>query len=106
MTDLLRHAAIGRPLARIDGPAKVTGSAPYAYEQPVESPLYLHPIQATVARGRVRAFDSSPATGTEGVVAVLTHHNAARLSGRADGELAMYTRPLDIAGLLATLDDE
>ena len=33
--------AIGAPLDRIDGPQKVRGAAPYAYEHSVEYPLYL-----------------------------------------------------------------
>ena len=33
--------SIGTPLDRIDGPQKVTGTAPYAYEHHVEYPLYL-----------------------------------------------------------------
>jgi len=89
MTELLREAAIGRPLPRLDGPAKVTGAAPYAYEHPFDHPLYLHPIQATIARGEVLAIDTSPAVAIDGVVAVLTHHNAARLPGRDDAELAI-----------------
>ena len=31
--------AIGAPLDRIDGPQKVTGTAPYAYEHHVDNPL-------------------------------------------------------------------
>ena len=50
--------AMGTPVARLDGPAKVTGTAPYAFEYPVEHPLYLHPVQATIARGRVTAMDT------------------------------------------------
>jgi hypothetical protein len=43
----------GASLPRIDAVAKATGTAPYAYEQPVTDPLYLHPVQASIARGRV-----------------------------------------------------
>jgi xanthine dehydrogenase YagR molybdenum-binding subunit len=89
MTDVIRASAIGRPLTRIEGPAKVTGRAPYAYEQPVDGPLYLHAIQSTIACGQVRSIDASAALATDGVVAVLTHENAARLPGRDDAELAI-----------------
>ena len=89
MTSLVRVDAIGRPLRRLDGPAKVTGTAAYAYEQPVDRPLHLHAVQATVARGRVRSIDASAAMATDGVVAVLTHENAARLPGNGDDELAV-----------------
>ena len=51
MTAIEPHV-IGTAVTRIDGPAKVTGTAPYAIEYPVERPLHLYPVQATIARGR------------------------------------------------------
>jgi xanthine dehydrogenase YagR molybdenum-binding subunit len=87
MTDLLEPRALGTPLERLDGHAKVTGTAPYAFEQPVADPLYLHPVQATIARGRVTAIDTAAAEALDGVVAVLTHKNAPRLASDADKEL-------------------
>ena len=45
--------AIGSDRMRVDAPLKVTGSAPYAYEQPVEEPTYLFPLVSTIARGRI-----------------------------------------------------
>jgi xanthine dehydrogenase YagR molybdenum-binding subunit len=89
VTDLVRVNAVGRSLTRVDGPAKVTGTAQYAYEHPVERPLYLHAVQSTIARGQVRAIDPAAALAIEGVVAVLTHQNAARLANRDDRELAI-----------------
>jgi xanthine dehydrogenase YagR molybdenum-binding subunit len=87
MSGLLEPHAIGRPLPRVDGLAKVTGTAPYAYEQPVPDPLYLHPVQAGIARGRISAIDTSAAEAVSGVVTVLTHHNAPRLASDRDKEL-------------------
>jgi xanthine dehydrogenase YagR molybdenum-binding subunit len=87
MTELLQPRAIGASLARLDGHAKVTGTAPYAYEHPVPDPLYLHPVQATIARGRVAAIDTAAAAALFGVVAVLTHQNAPRLASDEDKEL-------------------
>jgi xanthine dehydrogenase YagR molybdenum-binding subunit len=83
----LRSHAIGLPLARLDGYAKLTGTAPYAFEQAVEGPAYLHPVQATIARGRVTAIDTAEAEALPGVIAVLTHKNAARLASNDDKEL-------------------
>jgi xanthine dehydrogenase YagR molybdenum-binding subunit len=81
--------AIGAPLDRIDGPQKVTGTAPYAYEHHVEHPLYLYPLQSDVARGRVARIDASAAEALPGVVIVVTHENAPRLADTGDKELAV-----------------
>ncbi|WP_310277801.1 xanthine dehydrogenase family protein molybdopterin-binding subunit [Haloactinomyces albus] len=80
---------IGASLERLDGPAKVTGTARYAYEHPVEAPAYLHPVQATIARGRVASVDTGAAEAVPGVLAVLTHTNAPRLASTEDAELAV-----------------
>jgi xanthine dehydrogenase YagR molybdenum-binding subunit len=89
MTEPLRPRAIGTSLARLDGRAKVTGTAIYAFEQPLERATYLHPVQATIARGRVTAVDTATAEALDGVVAVLTHVNAPRLASTDDAELAV-----------------
>jgi xanthine dehydrogenase YagR molybdenum-binding subunit len=81
--------AIGTPLDRIDGPQKVTGTAPYAYEHHVENPLYLYPLHSDVARGRVARIDASAAEALPGVVLVITHENAPRLADTSDKELAI-----------------
>ncbi len=93
MTTQVERSAIGRALARLDGPAKVTGTAPYAFEHPVDEPLYLYPLQATIARGRVAAIDTSAVEATDGVVAVLTHHNAARLAPTKDANAVLANAP-------------
>ncbi|WP_338604583.1 xanthine dehydrogenase family protein molybdopterin-binding subunit [Saccharopolyspora sp. SCSIO 74807] len=87
MTEQLERNAIGTSLERLDGHAKVTGTAAYAYEQPVREPLYVHPVQATVARGRIRHIDTDAAEDLEGVAAVLTHLNAPRLATGDDPEM-------------------
>jgi xanthine dehydrogenase YagR molybdenum-binding subunit len=89
MTGLLPARVMGTDLSRIDGPAKVTGNARYAYEHAVTHPAYLHPIQATIALGRVSAIDTTAAEGLSGVIAVLTHENAPRLREQHDRELAV-----------------
>lgn len=88
MTLIPAHS-MGTPLTRLDGYAKVTGSAPYAFEHPVTDPVHLHPVQATVARGRVRAVHTDAATALGGVVAVLTVFDAPELADTSDGELTV-----------------
>src|SRR5260221_233436 len=93
----LPSRAIGGPLARIDGPLKVTGAARYAYEYPVAGVTYAFPIQSTIAKGRVVSTDARAARALPGVVAVLSHENAPRLRpvdiqviGQRDQDLAVF----------------
>lgn len=83
----------GQDLERIDGVAKVRGLAPYAYEHQVDNPLYLHPLQATISRGRIETIDTTQAQAAPGVVAVMTHLDAPRLAGTEDAELAILQSP-------------
>ncbi|MGY1742060.1 MULTISPECIES: xanthine dehydrogenase family protein molybdopterin-binding subunit [unclassified Blastococcus] len=89
MTELLEPRAIGRDTVRRDGEAKVRGTATYAIETPVEHPAFVHPVQATVARGRVTAVDTAAAEALDGVLTVLTHENAERLASTDDREFAV-----------------
>ena len=49
---------IGAPVSRYEGPLKVSGQAPYAYEvKPPSPPAYGVMVPATIARGRITAID-------------------------------------------------
>lgn len=85
----LAHRVMGTAVTRLDGPAKVTGTAPYAFEFGVENPVYLHPIQATIAHGRITAMDTSAAAAIDGVAAVLTVFDAPTLADASNGDLAV-----------------
>ncbi|MGH8216939.1 MAG: xanthine dehydrogenase family protein molybdopterin-binding subunit, partial [Rhodanobacteraceae bacterium] len=80
----LEIRAIGLPLERIEGDAKVTGTAPYAYEHALADPLYVCPLQATIARGAIVSMEVDTAKALPGVVAVITHENAPRLASPED----------------------
>jgi xanthine dehydrogenase YagR molybdenum-binding subunit len=82
-------SAIGAPLSRIEGPQKVMGTAPYAYEHHVENPLYLYPLHSDIARGRVARMDASEAETLPGVIAVISHQNVPTLADTSDRELAI-----------------
>jgi xanthine dehydrogenase YagR molybdenum-binding subunit len=86
---MLTPRAMGTPRRRVEGPAKVTGTARYAGEHPVARPVHLHPVLATIPRGRLSAIDTSGAEALDGVVAVVTARNADALADTSDRELAV-----------------
>src|SRR3954451_25066646 len=65
---------VGKPLDRIDGKLKTTGSAPYAYERHdvVANQAYGYVLGAGIAKGRVTAIDTRAAKAMPGVLAVVT----------------------------------
>ena len=89
MTSLVEPHAMGARLNRLDGPAKVTGTATYAYEYRVDAPLYLVPVQAAVARGRVTEMDTGAALTLDGVRGALTVFDAPTLADTSDGDLTI-----------------
>ena len=78
--------AVGTPLPRVDGPAKVTGAAHYAAEFHPDGLLYAATADSTIAAGRIAAIDTGKAEHAPGVLLVLTHLNADRLPYRAAKE--------------------
>lgn len=68
--------AVGQPLSRVDGRAKVTGAAKYSAEYN-HLPGMTHAVIKTsdVAKGRITGIDSSVAQREPGVLAILTHQN-------------------------------
>ena len=53
MAESTQTDLIGRPLDRVDGPLKVTGKAPYAYEYAAQgAALYGVIVPASIAKGR------------------------------------------------------
>ncbi|WP_404477622.1 xanthine dehydrogenase family protein molybdopterin-binding subunit [Novosphingobium sp. BL-52-GroH] len=75
-----QHGHVGRAVSRIDGPLKVSGTARFAAEFPMEGMVYAAIVFSTIAKGRIANLDTAEANAAEGVVAVMTHLNAPRLS--------------------------
>ncbi len=72
--------AIGQPLSRVEGRAKVTGAARYAAEFNQPGQAYAVIVGSTVGLGRVVAIDDAPVRQMQGVLAVISHHNAPGLA--------------------------
>jgi xanthine dehydrogenase YagR molybdenum-binding subunit len=71
---------IGNARARVDGPLKVTGTAQYASDRNFPGMLYGVPVGATIAKGTVKAIDTSRARQMPGVRAVLKRGDLAPIS--------------------------
>ncbi|WP_176592470.1 aldehyde oxidoreductase molybdenum-binding subunit PaoC [Sphingobium sp. EM0848] len=80
-----RGRVIGIPHDRIEGAAKVTGTAPYAYERhdAAPNPAYGWIVGAAIAKGRISAMDLHAAQAAPGVLGIVTHQNAGPL-GKGD----------------------
>ncbi|MBC2638006.1 MULTISPECIES: xanthine dehydrogenase family protein molybdopterin-binding subunit [unclassified Rhodococcus (in: high G+C Gram-positive bacteria)] len=90
---LVEPKVIGTPTERVDAHDKVTGTALYAFEHPVDDPTYLFPVLSTIGRGRVTAMHTADAEALDGVVTVLTVFDAPRLDDTSDAELAILQDP-------------
>lgn len=60
---------------RVDGFAKVTGSATYSAEYKTPGVVYACLVGSTIAKGRVKSIDTKKAEWAPGVLAVITHLN-------------------------------
>ena len=73
---------IGKPVDRIDGPLKTTGTAPYAYERHdvAANQAYGYIVGSAIAKGRITSMDVAPAKAAPGVIAIVTAENAGKLA--------------------------
>jgi xanthine dehydrogenase YagR molybdenum-binding subunit len=74
--------AIGRPVDRVDGPVKVTGTAKYSAEIALPRLAHAAVIGSTVPSGRVVSIDASAAFAAGGVIAVLTHADLPKMAAQ------------------------
>ena len=72
-------SVIGQPITRIDGKLKVTGSAKYAADYPIEKLAYGVAVPSTIANGKIARIDSAKAERMPGVIAVFHHGNFDKL---------------------------
>src|SRR3954467_12188570 len=76
---------LGPARSRVDGRLKVTGRAKYSVEFEVPNCAYAWPVQSTISKGKITAIDTRSAQAAAGVLAVMTHQNAPKLSGAQGG---------------------
>ncbi len=75
---------IGPGVDRVDGPLKVTGSAPYSSDFGYPHMAHAVLVRATVAAARIRGIEATAAEAAPGVLAVITHRNAPQLGRGPD----------------------
>jgi xanthine dehydrogenase YagR molybdenum-binding subunit len=90
MTTTTLEQAVGAPVARIEGVAKVTGQARYAAEYPLPGLAYGSVVASRIARGRVRAIDTAAALAMPGVLVVLDHTSAPRLGDIGETDAMIF----------------
>ncbi|NYI02746.1 aldehyde oxidoreductase molybdenum-binding subunit PaoC [Cupriavidus plantarum] len=76
--DALR--VVGKPVDRIEGARKTTGTATYAYEwTDIPNVAYGYVIGASIPKGRIVAIDTTDASRSAGVLSIVTAENAGPL---------------------------
>jgi xanthine dehydrogenase YagR molybdenum-binding subunit len=74
--------AVGTPVTRVEGRAKVTGTARYSAEISLPEMTHMAVVGATIAHGRVLAIDADATRAAEGVLAVLTHAELPKIAAQ------------------------
>lgn len=86
---------LGKNIPRVDGPAKVTGTAKYTYDVILPGMLYGAILRCPHAAARVRSIDASAAKAMPGVMAVLTDiGQQARFAGEEIAAVAAETEEI------------
>ncbi len=78
--DDMTQGILGKPVSRVEGLAKVTGTAPYSAEYPIEGCAEGVLVTATITRGEVTRIDKNSVLSMPGVIAVIDDE---RLTTRA-----------------------
>ncbi len=77
---------VGKPVSRVEGPAKVTGQATYAAEFNLPGLAHAALVTSSIPKGWITGIDASEAQHAPGVLAVIWHENAPRLPYRTVGK--------------------
>ncbi len=71
---------LGKPTSRVDGRAKVTGTAKYAAEYNVPGVAHGFVVSSAIAKGRIKRIHTADALAVDGVLDVLTHDHRPKLA--------------------------
>ena len=76
----MTNSYIGQPQSRVDGKAKVTGTAKYSAEYNVPGLVYGYVVSSTIAKGNISRIETRRALALPGVLQVFTHENRPSLA--------------------------
>jgi len=76
---------LGKPTSRIDGRAKVMGTAKYAAEYNVSRLAHGVVVSSAIAKGRIKRMDTADPLAVHGVLDVFTHEHRPKLAS-SDGK--------------------
>ncbi|WP_329060079.1 xanthine dehydrogenase family protein molybdopterin-binding subunit [Amycolatopsis sp. NBC_01480] len=93
---LIQHRSrlLGNAVSRVDGPLKVRGEATFAADFRFPGMVYAALTFGTIAKGRVTELDTAAAEAAPGVVLVMTHRNAPKITPLPE----WYTEGKAVAG--------
>ena len=86
---------IGKPLSRVDGPLKVSGSATYAAEYDIPDLAYGYLVRATVGAGKIRSLDIDAVKSIPGVIDVITDYETFLRNSQQGGETEAPTQGVE-----------
>jgi xanthine dehydrogenase YagR molybdenum-binding subunit len=87
------NTLIGVGVDRVDGPLKVRGAATFPTDVTYPDLAHVALVRSTIARGRVSAIDDIDARASPGVLTVITHETAPKLTRAPFGLLGPAPPP-------------
>ncbi|UYQ94935.1 xanthine dehydrogenase family protein molybdopterin-binding subunit [Chitinophaga horti] len=70
----------GKPVARLEGPDKVSGIAKYAGEYPAKGLRYGYVVNSIITKGKIKKIDTAIVEAIPGIIKVFTHENRPSLA--------------------------
>ena len=86
------QGVISRPVDRVDGPLKVSGSATYAAEYRLDGLAHGVLVGSTVGKGRIMSVDADAVLGMPGVIDVVTDFDTFLRNPQQGGETTAPTQ--------------
>jgi xanthine dehydrogenase YagR molybdenum-binding subunit len=81
---------LGQPIPRIEGAAKVSGTAPYAYEGTPDGIAYAAIVGAPIGSGRITRIDIAAAQALPGVIAII-HDDPRIVTGGSNSQAQAHS---------------